>query len=162
MEYQWALDEGYDRILQMDCDFSHKPSDLPRMEELLSTYPAVVGSRRVPGGGVIGWGLHRKLISGLGSMYSRAILQCPVRDLTTGFKGFNAAALRALPVDKLRVDGFGFQIEVTAFLVALGFTVHEMPIQFADRTVGESKMSSKIFFEALLKVWEIRDAVRQL
>ncbi len=160
--YQWSLDHGYDRTIQMDCDFSHDPTDLPRMARLLDTYPVVVGSRRAPGGGVIGWGPHRKLISGMGSLYARAILACPVRDLTAGFKGYRAEALRALPLDELRVDGFGFQIEVTAYLVAMGFTVHEMPIQFCDRTVGESKMSTAIFVEAMLKVWQIRRDVAKL
>jgi dolichol-phosphate mannosyltransferase len=160
--YRWALDQGYERVLQMDCDFSHAPSDLPRLHRLLDTYPAVVGSRRVPEGGVVGWGPHRKLISGAGSLYSRVLLDVPVRDLTTGFKAFRREALATLPLDELRVDGFGFQIEVTAYLLALGFTVHEMPITFEDRRVGLSKMSTRIFVEAMLKVWQIRRDVRTL
>ena len=160
--YRWSIDHGYARTIQMDCDFSHDPADLPRMARLLDTYPVVVGSRRAPGGGVVGWGPHRKLISGLGSLYARAVLACPVRDLTAGFKGYRKEALDALPLDELRVDGFGFQIEVTAYLVALGFAVHEMPIQFSDRTVGDSKMSTAIFVEAMLKVWQIRRDVARL
>jgi len=154
--YRWALDHGYERIIQMDCDFSHDPKDLPRMMRLLDTYLVVIGSRRVPGGGVEGWPWHRELISGAGSIYARAVLGCPVHDLTAGFKGFHAEALRALPLDELSMGGFGFQIEVTACLHALGFEIHEMPIRFADRTAGKSKMSGSIALEALLKVWSIR------
>jgi dolichol-phosphate mannosyltransferase len=158
--YRWALDHGYPRIVQMDCDFSHAPSDLPRMLALLDHHPVVVGSRRVPGGGADGWPWYRNLISKAGSVYARTVLSSPVRDLTTGFKGFRAEALRALDLDRLRTDGFGFQIEVTSHLLAKGLEVHEMPIRFADRTVGESKMSTRIFVEAMLKVWSIRGSVR--
>ena len=158
--YKWALDGGYDRVLQIDCDFSHNPSDLPRMHAHLDTFSAVIGSRRVKNGGVAGWGPHRHLISGLGSLYARTVLfNCPVRDLTAGFKGFRREALQALDLPSLRVDGYGFQIEVTANLVARGIAVYEMPIQFTDRTVGESKMSTRIFVEALIKVWQIRSEI---
>ncbi|MCK6552012.1 polyprenol monophosphomannose synthase [Myxococcota bacterium] len=160
--YRWALDHGYTRVLQMDCDFSHDPKDLPRMVELLERYPVVVGSRRVPGGGSVGWPWYRNAISTAGSLYARTVLASPVNDLTTGFKGFRAEALRALPLDKLRTDGFGFQIEVTSCFIALGYEVHEMPIRFIDREVGESKMSAKIFVEAMLKVWSIRGEVNAL
>jgi dolichol-phosphate mannosyltransferase len=160
--YRWALDHGYSRIIQMDCDFSHDPRDLPRLAELLERYPVVVGSRRVEGGGTDGWPWYRNLISGAGSIYARTVLSSPVHDLTTGFKGFRAEALAKLPLDKLRTDGFGFQIEVTSCFVALGVEVHEMPIRFVDRQVGESKMSGKIFVEAMLKVWSIRREVTAL
>jgi dolichol-phosphate mannosyltransferase len=160
--YRWALDQGYDRIIQLDCDFSHDPKDLPRMAGLLDEHEAVVGSRRVPGGGSDGWPWHRNLISGAGSLYARTILASSVHDLTTGFKGFQAGALRKLDVESLRTDGFGFQIEVTSSLLALGIDVHEMPIRFSDRKVGKSKMSSKIFFEAMMKVWSIRASTRRL
>lgn len=157
--YRWALEHGYAKILQMDCDFSHDPTDLPRLVELLGSYPVVVGSRRVPGGGSVGWPWYRNVVSAAGSLYARTLLDSPVKDLTTGFKGFRADALRVLPLEALRTDGFGFQIEVTAKLLAAGVTVHEMPIRFVDRTVGESKMSTKIFAEAMLKVWDIRKDV---
>jgi len=153
--YQWALsqvegDEAcYDRMIQMDCDFSHNPGDLPRLEKLLESYPVVIGSRRAPNGGVVGWPLHRRLISSAGSIYARSVLSSPVRDLTAGFKGFRREALGALDLDKLNIDGFGFQIEVTAHLIAMGFSIHEMPIKFSDRTVGQSKMTPQIFVEAM-------------
>lgn len=158
--FKWALDRGYTRIVQMDCDFSHDPTDLPRLLGLLEHYPVVVGSRRVPGGGSIGWPWYRNVISGAGSLYARTLLSSPVKDLTTGFKGFRADALRALDIDELRTDGFGFQIEVTSSLIARGVHVHEMPIRFVDRTVGASKMSTKIFVEAMVKVWDIRKKVQ--
>jgi dolichol-phosphate mannosyltransferase len=160
--YRWALDHDYERILQMDCDFSHDPKDLPRIVELLRIYPAVVGSRRAPGGGADGWPWYRNLISTAGSFYARSVLSSPVRDLTTGFKGFRAAALRKLDIENLRTDGFAFQIEVTTALVTLGVRVHEMPIRFADRVVGKSKMSTRIFLEAMWKVWDIRSRAHKL
>lgn len=160
--YRWALDQGYDRILQMDCDFSHDPKDLPRIVELLRIYPAVVGSRRMHGGGACGWSWYRNLISRAGSLYARSVLSSPVRDLTTGFKGFRAGALKKLGIEKLRTDGFGFQIEVTTTLLALGVRVHEMPIRFADRAMGKSRMSAWIFLETMWRVWDIRSGAKKL
>ena len=160
--YRWALDEGYAYVIQMDCDFSHDPADLPRLRALLDTHPAVVGSRRVPGGGAVGWPWYRNLISHAGSLYARTVLASAVNDLTTGFKGFRRETLERLPLQELRSDGFGFQIEVTASLLALGVRVHEMPILFADRKIGQSKMSTKIFVEAMLKVWQVRARTRSL
>lgn len=160
--YRWALDEGYGYVIQMDCDFSHDPADLPRLRRLLDQHPAIVGSRRVPGGGTIGWPWYRNLISSAGSLYARTVLASPVHDLTTGFKGFRRETLQRLDVESLRSDGFGFQIEVTACLLALGVDVHEMPIQFADRKIGTSKMSTKIFVEAMLKIWQVRARARTL
>jgi dolichol-phosphate mannosyltransferase len=160
--YRWALDHGYDRVLQMDCDFSHDPKDLPRIVELLRIYPAVVGSRRVCGGGADGWAWYRNLISMAGNLYARSVLSSPVRDLTTGFKGFRAEALKKLGIEKLRTDGFGFQIEVTTTLLTLGVRVHEMPIRFVDRAIGTSKMSTRIFLEAMWKVWDIRSGANKL
>jgi dolichol-phosphate mannosyltransferase len=160
--YRWALDEGYDFVLQMDCDFSHDPADLPRMRGLLETHPAVIGSRRVPGGGSVGWPWYRNLVSGAGSFYARTVLASPIHDLTTGFKGFRRETLEKLDLPSMRSDGFGFQIEVTATLLALGVHIHEMPILFANRKVGVSKMSTKIFVEAMLKVWQVRTRTREI
>lgn len=156
--YRWALDHGYQRVIQMDADFSHNPADLPRLAGLLDVHPVVVGSRRVAGGGCEGWPWYRNMLSQGGSLYARVILGSPIRDLTTGFKGFRREALEALPLDALRTDGYGFQIEVTTHLVQRGFEVHEMPIRFVDRKWGQSKMTGKIAAEAVLKVWQIRKA----
>ena len=160
--YRRALDDGFDFVIQMDCDFSHDPKDLPRLRALLDEHPAVVGSRRVPGGGAVGWPWYRNLVSTCGSLYARTVLASPVHDLTTGFKGFRRATLEKLDLGALRSDGFGFQIEVTASLLALGVPVFEMPILFSDRKVGQSKMSTKIFVEAMLKVWQVRARAREL
>ena len=132
------------------------------LQPLLERHPAIVGSRRVPGGGTVGWPWYRNLISSAGSLYARTVLSSPVHDLTTGFKGFRRETLQRLDVESLRSDGFGFQIEVTACLLALGVDVHEMPILFADRKVGTSKMSTKIFVEAMLKIWQVRARARSL
>ena len=160
--YQRALREGFDFIIQMDCDFSHDPNDLPRLRALLDTHPAVIGSRRVPGGGAVGWPWYRNLVSFGGSLYARTVLASPVHDLTTGFKGYRRATLEKLDLPSMRSDGFGFQIEVTASLLALGVPVFEMPIQFVDRKWGKSKMSTKIFVEAMVKVWQVRARAAEL
>jgi dolichol-phosphate mannosyltransferase len=160
--YRWALDEGYDFILQIDCDFSHDPKDLSRIRALLETHPAVNGSRRVPGGGTIGWPWYRNLVSSGGSLYARTILRSPIRDLTAGFKGFRREALEKLDLSAIRSNGYGFQIEVTATLLALGVPVYEMPILFNDRQIGTSKMSARIFVEAMLQVWNVRARTRKL
>jgi dolichol-phosphate mannosyltransferase len=160
--YRWSLEMGYERVIQMDCDFSHDPRDLPRMAHLLGRSPVVVGSRRCAGGGCEGWPWYRDALSRAGSLYARRVLESPVRDLTSGFKGFQRQALEALPLEELRTDGYGFQIEVTSHLVARGFAVHEMPITFTDRKWGQSKMSGVIVAEAMLRVWTIRAATRQV
>lgn len=154
--YQWALDMEYAHVIQMDCDFSHDPQDLERIDLLLKRHDVVVGSRRCPGGGSDGWPWYRNLLSNAGSYYARQVLESPVKDLTTGFKGFRHTALQKLPIGELKTDGYGFQIEVTTHLVKQGLDVHEMPIRFVDRRWGESKMSGKIVAEALWKVWAIR------
>lgn len=159
--YHWALDNNYERIIQMDCDFSHDPKDLPRFAKLLEQYPVVVGSRRCPGGGSVGWPWYRNLLSTAGSFYARQVLESPVKDLTTGFKAYRREALLQLPIDGLRTDGYGFQIEVTTHFVKRGLEVHEMPIRFEDRKWGKSKMSGKIVAEALVKVWSIKKNATQ-
>ncbi|MEO1232624.1 MAG: polyprenol monophosphomannose synthase, partial [Myxococcota bacterium] len=140
---------------------SHDPADLPRLEGLLDRFDAVVGSRRVPGGGCDGWPWYRNALSRGGSLYAQVILSSPVSDLTTGFKGFTRRALAALPLADLRADGYGFQIEVSSHLVGLGFRVHEMPIRFVDRERGQSKMSTRIMLEAVGMVWRIRTEMRR-
>lgn len=160
--YRWALDRGYERIVQMDCDFSHDPVDLPRLIDALRHYPVVVGSRRVPGGGSEGWPWYRRTLSSAGSAYARRILGSPVRDLTSGFKAFRASALSRLPIESLRSEGFVFQVEVTSLLLASGIDVHEIPIRFIDRRRGRSKMSAGIVLEGLVRVWSVRRRVREI
>ncbi len=154
--FQWGLRQGFDRLIEMDADFSHHPRYLPRMLELLGSFDFVIGSRYVPGGGTVNWGWVRKLISRGGSLYSRGILGVPIRDFTGGFNGWNRRVLEALDLGSLSSDGYSFQIELKYRSVKKGFHFTEFPIVFEDRKVGRSKMNQRIVFEALARVWEFR------
>ena len=151
-----ALREGYGRILEMDADFSHDPAALPALLAASRDADLVLGSRYVPGGRTADWGLGRRLLSRGGSLYARAILGIPVRDLTGGFKCFRREVLERIDLPTVRTTGYAFQIELTYRAVRRGFRVVEVPINFADRRVGQSKMSRAIVLEALWKVWAIR------
>ncbi len=154
--FRWGLARGYSYLLEMDADFSHKPEYLPRMLEAIQDADLVIGSRYVPGGGTENWTLTRKLISRGGSLYSRLVLGVKIKDLTGGFKCFRRETLEAIDLDGIRSKGFGFQVEMNYKVAKRGFRVVEIPILFPDRTRGQSKMSKKIFFEALVNVWKIR------
>ncbi len=152
-----ALSEGWDYVVQMDADFSHDPADVPRLLAALDAgNDLAIGSRYVQGGGTVDWGLARRLISRGGSLYARTILRAPVRDLTGGFKAWKAEALRAVVPASVRARGYGFQIEMTYRALQTGARVIELPIRFADRRLGRSKMSGTIFAEALTIVWRLR------
>jgi dolichol-phosphate mannosyltransferase len=155
--FRWALAEPYTYVIEMDADFSHDPSYLPN---LLDTAQAgadlVLGSRYVTGGGTVNWGVGRKLISRGGSLYARSILGVGVRDLTGGFKCFHRRVLESLDLDAVQSSGYAFQIELTYRALRKGFRVREVPIVFEDRRVGHSKMSRRIFLEALTMVWKLR------
>jgi dolichol-phosphate mannosyltransferase len=155
--FAWALARGYRLVLEMDADFSHDPRYLPAMlERARAGADLVLGSRYVPGGGTLHWGLGRKLVSRGGSLYARAVLGVPVRDLTGGFKCFRREVLEAIDLASVECSGYAFQIELTYRAVRAGFRVVEMPIVFADRRVGRSKMSRRIVLEAIRKVWTMR------
>ncbi len=154
--FDWALARGYERILEMDCDFSHDPKYLPGMLAASREADLVLGSRNIPGGGTVNWGLLRKFISRGGSFYARTILGIPVRDLTGGFKCFRREVLQAIDLPTVECSGYAFQIELTYRTLRKGFRVKEIPIVFVDRRVGQSKMSRRIVLEALRKVWSIR------
>ncbi len=151
-----ALGLGYGRILEMDADFSHDPARLPALLEASQRVDLVLGSRYVPGGGTVNWGLFRRILSRGGSLYARTILGLSVRDLTGGFKCFRRRVLESLDLGTVVSTGYAFQIELTYRAVRRGFSVEEVPITFHDRRVGKSKMSRGIVLEALLKVWGIR------
>lgn len=156
-----ALAAGWDRIVQMDADFSHDPKDVPRLLAALDGgADMAVGSRYVAGGGTVNWGLGRRLISKSGSTYARAVLGISIQDLTAGFKAWKAETLRGIDLDAVDARGYGFQIEMTYRTLRKGFRVVEIPIQFVDRRVGASKMSGTIFMEALTLVWKLRSAVK--
>jgi dolichol-phosphate mannosyltransferase len=154
--FRWAVDREYERVIEFDADFSHNPAYLPEMVRRLDHADVVVGSRRVPGGGVENWTLSRRLVSLGGSLYARAVLGIPVKDLTGGFNGFCRAALETIDFETIKASGYAFQIEIKYRAVKRGLRVEEMPIVFPDRTAGVSKMSSKIFKEAMIAVWRLR------
>jgi dolichol-phosphate mannosyltransferase len=154
--FQWGLEKGYGVLVEMDADFSHRPEDLKRLLETIPEYDFVVGSRWVPGGQTVNWGFGRKLISRGGSFYARQILRFPVRDFTGGFNAWKAGTLSNLGLDKVRSEGYSFQIELKYRALKLGFRGKEVPIIFEDRRVGQSKMSSRIVFEAFFRVWSLR------
>src|SRR5205807_7330736 len=151
--FREALAGDADYILQMDCDFSHDPADVPR---LLAACEAgadlALGSRYVPGGGTANWGLGRRIVSWGGSFYARVLLGVRVRDLTGGFKCYRRRVLEAVDLDAIDSKGYAFQIETTYRTIRRGFRVVEVPIRFADRTEGHSKMSRGIVLEAVAKV----------
>ncbi len=154
--FAWALARGCGLVMEMDCDFSHDPKYLPGMLAAAGEADLVLGSRYVEGGGTVNWGLGRKLISRGGSLYARTILGLSVRDLTGGFKCFRREVLEGIDLASVECTGYAFQIELTYRAVRKGFRVRELPIVFADRRVGHSKMSRRIVLEAIRKVWSIR------
>jgi dolichol-phosphate mannosyltransferase len=158
--FGWALQRPYAYVLEMDADFSHPPRYLP---ELLDRAEAgvdlVLGSRYVPGGGTVNWGWARRAISRGGSLYARAVLGLPVRDLTGGFKCFRRQVLESIDLAAVKSTGYAFQIELTYRTYRKGFRVEEVPIVFEDRRVGQSKMSRRIVVEALTMVWKLRFTV---
>jgi dolichol-phosphate mannosyltransferase len=154
--FERGLREGYQRLVEMDADFSHDPKYLPEMLRRAERADVVVGSRYTAGGGTRNWGLGRQVISRGGGLYARTILGLRVKDLTAGFVCWNRRVLEALALDRIQSNGYGFQIEMKYRAVKAGFTIDEMPIVFEDRRLGTSKMSRKIFVEAMLMVWKIR------
>ena len=154
--FRRALADGADLILEMDCDFSHDPADVPRLVAATGEADFVLGSRYAPGGGTKNWGLLRRFISRFGSLYAQIILGLHVRDLTGGFKCYRRAVLEALPLDEIHSKGYAFQIETTYRARRKGFTVREVPITFIDRVEGGSKMSRAIVVEAMWKVPALR------
>lgn len=159
--FNWGLERGYDIIAQMDADFSHSPKYLPEFFEAIKTNDLVIGSRYVKGGGVVNWGIGRKILSQGGSLYSRIILGLKVRDLTGGFKCWRRKVLEAIDVNDLKSTGYSFQVETTYKAFLHGFKIKEVPIIFEDRRVGQSKMSGNIFAEALLMIIKLRLSVKK-
>jgi dolichol-phosphate mannosyltransferase len=150
--FRRALADGAELVLEMDCDFSHDPNDVPRVVAAAADADLVLGSRYVAGGGVRNWGLLRRFISAGGSWYARVLLQVRVHDLTGGFKCYRRAVLEAIDLDAIHAKGYAFQIETTYRALRAGFRVAEVPITFVDREAGGSKMSKAIVVEAIWKV----------
>jgi dolichol-phosphate mannosyltransferase len=147
-----ALDGGAQRIVEMDADFSHDPTYLPKLIGAADHFDLVIGSRYVPGGGVTDWGPMRRFISRGGSSYARLALGLPIRDLTGGFKCFRREVLEAINLETIEARGYAFQVETTYRVIRAGFRVVEIPIVFKDRADGTSKMSRSIVAEAIWRV----------
>jgi dolichol-phosphate mannosyltransferase len=162
--FRRALADGADLVLEMDCDFSHDPADVPRLIAAADGADLVLGSRYVEGGQIENWGVGRRFVSAAGSFYARILLGVPVRDLTGGFKCYHRAVLETIDLDAISSRGYAFQIETTYRALRAGFQVVEIPIAFIDREVGRSKMSRRIVLEAVWKVPALRVAalVRRL
>ena len=154
--FRHALAAGADRILEMDCDFSHDPADVPRLVAATEDADLALGSRYVPGGSVGNWGLGRRIVSSGGSLYARVLLGVGIRDLTGGFKCYRREVLETIDLDSIDARGYAFQIETTYRALRAGFRVVEVPITFVDREVGGSKMSRRIVLEAIWKVPALR------
>jgi dolichol-phosphate mannosyltransferase len=160
--FAWGLERGYDGFVEMDSDFSHDPAALP---SLVAAFAAgaelVIGSRYVPGGSIPDWSLRRRLLSRFGNRYAKALLGLRVEDSTAGFRVYAASLLRRIPLDEVRADGYGFQIEMTYRARRAGAPITEVPIRFVDRVEGESKMSMSTVTEALalVTVWGLRRLV---
>ena len=155
--FRRALADGADYVLELDCDFSHDPNDVPRLIAACEAgADLALGSRYVPGGGTANWGLVRRIVSWGGSFYARLLLGVRIRDLTGGFKCFRRRVLETLDLDAVDAKGYAFQIETTYRALRLGFRVVEVPIRFVDRTQGQSKMSKAIVLEAIWKVPRLR------
>ena len=156
--FRIALDGGASIVVQMDADFSHDPAALPALLAAIEDGGAdlAIGSRYTAGGGVVDWGLGRRLISRMGSLFARIVLHLPVQDLTGGFKAWRGSTLAAIPFAGVHAGGYVFQIEMTFRADRLGARIRELPITFRDRRVGASKMSRRIVVEALVVVVQLR------
>ena len=154
--FQLALDEQAEALVQMDADFSHDPAELVEMAARLESCDVVLGSRYVPGGGVDeGWPLWRKGLSSFGNFYARTILGLPLRDVTTGYRLWRRETLLGMPLGRIEANGYVFLVEMAYLAHCLEYRFGEVPIYFADRRWGKSKMSFKIQIEAALRVWQV-------
>lgn len=154
--FRWALDQGAEIIIQMDADFSHDPKVIPELIGALNQADLAVGSRYVAGGSLDErWPFWRKWLSSFGNLYARIVLRMPVRDLTGGFRAWSREVMTAIPLERVKSEGYAFQVEMIYLADLLGYEISEVPIYFADRVEGESKMSLGIQIEAALRVWAI-------
>lgn len=154
--FAWGLEKGYEVLVEMDADFSHRPQDLQAILQQIESCDFVIGSRYVKGGATVNWGWMRKIISRGGGIYSRLILGFPIQDWTGGFNAWRAPVLQKMKLDSIQSNGYSFQIELKYKASRLGFRGVEVPIIFEDRRVGQSKMSLAIVLEAFYKVWLLR------
>ena len=161
--FQTALELGADVIIQMDADFSHPPEKVPELIESLKESDVALGSRYIPGGQLDDkWPLWRKGLSAFGNMYAKTILQLPVNDATGGFRAWRKKTLLGMPLDRIRSNGYAFQVEMLFVADRMGYPFSEVPFYFADRQWGTSKMSFAIQLEAALRVWQMLYEYRDL
>ncbi|NMA12638.1 MAG: polyprenol monophosphomannose synthase [Chloroflexi bacterium] len=161
--FRIALADGAEAIGQMDADFSHPIDKVPLLIGLLDNCDLAIGSRYVPGGKLDeSWPFYRKWLSGFGNFYARTILNLPIRDVTGGFKFWRAETLRAMPLDKIKANGYMFQVEMNYVASKLGFSMKEIPIYFQERTKGKSKMNFAIQREAAVRTWALRERYKDL
>jgi dolichol-phosphate mannosyltransferase len=154
--FRWGMHKDYDLLIQMDADFSHDPKYLKEVIPQMKDYDFAVGSRNIRGGGVVGWTVLRNLISKGGSLYSRMILNLPIRDLTGGFNFWKRSVLETIGLENIISKGYSFQIELKYRSFKNGFRYLEFPIIFPDRVKGKSKMSRRILVEAMINIWKLR------
>ena len=161
--FSWALDNGYEVVVEMDADGSHQPEQLPRLLDALRNADLVLGSRYVPGGSVVNWPKSREVLSRGGNWYTRHALRIPLQDATGGYRAFRASTLRALDLNGVGSAGYIFQVDLAYRTLAKGMRVVEVPIEFVEREVGDSKMNRKIVSEALwqVTVWGARERVHR-
>ena len=154
--FKYALKNDYDYIFEMDADFSHDPKEIKNFLNAMNEYDLVLGSRYVKGVNVVNWPMRRLLLSYFANYYTRFVTGLPIRDATGGFKCFKRKVLESINFDKVKSNGYAFQIEMTFKAWRKGFKIGEIPIVFVDRTMGHSKMSKKIVREAVVMVWKLR------
>lgn len=154
--FRRAFELGAGAVVQMDADFSHNPAVLPEMARRITTHDVVIGSRYVEGGSLDDrWPAWRKALSAFGNFYARTILGSPLRDMTTGFRMWRREVLQAMPLDRIRATGYIFLVEMAYVAYLKGYRIAEVPIHFADRRWGKSKMSLKIQLEAATRIWDV-------
>lgn len=153
--FKYAIEKGYDYCFEMDADFSHNPQDIPRFLELMNEYDLVIGSRYVSGISVVNWPLKRLLLSYFANIYARILTGCPIKDLTSGFKCYKVSALKKIDLNKLKMDGYAFQIEIHWHFWRNNLKIKEIPIIFVERRLGESKMSKRIIWQAFIFVLKL-------
>lgn len=154
--FKYAIDNNYDLVFEMDADYSHDPKDIPSFLEAIKEADLVLGSRYINGVRVLNWPMKRLMLSYYASVYTRIITGLPVHDTTGGFKCFRIEVLKAIDLDKVKSNGYSFQIEMTYKAFKKNFKIKEIPIVFTDRAKGQSKMSKKIVREAVFMVWKLR------
>ena len=150
--FKWAIDNNFDKVIQIDADLSHNPNDIPKLIEESCNYDLIIGSRYINGINVVNWPLGRLMLSYFANIYAKFVTGLPIHDSTGGFKCHNINVLKSIDLDKIKSTGYSFQIEMNFITWCKGFSIKEIPIIFCDRTVGESKMSKKIVFEAIYMV----------